>query len=70
MSTAFFWIFIALLALGTPVVFALLIGPGLTMVLDEQRQFFALCGAIGAPDRNHVGTKFQNFALARRRSVC
>ena len=27
MSTAFFWIFIALLALGTPVVFALLIGP-------------------------------------------
>jgi len=41
MSTAFFWIFIALLALGTPVVFALLIGPGLSLVLDDQRQFFA-----------------------------
>jgi tripartite ATP-independent transporter DctM subunit len=41
MSTAFFWLFIALLALGTPVVFALLIGPGLSLVMDDQRQFFA-----------------------------
>ena len=41
MSTAFFWLFIALLALGTPVVFALLIGPGLSLVIDGQPQFFA-----------------------------
>ncbi len=41
MSVAFFWIFIALLALGTPVVFALLIGPGLSVLLDNQPQFFA-----------------------------
>ncbi|NJD30320.1 MAG: TRAP transporter large permease [Gammaproteobacteria bacterium] len=40
MSVAFFWIFILLLALGTPVVFALLIGPGLSLVLDGQTQFF------------------------------
>ena len=41
MSTAFFWIFIALLALGAPVVFALLIGPGLSLLLDDQSKFFA-----------------------------
>ena len=41
MSIAFFWIFVLLLALGTPVVFALLIGPGLSLVLDGQPQFFA-----------------------------
>jgi tripartite ATP-independent transporter DctM subunit len=41
MSTAFFWIFILLLALGMPVVFALLAGPGLSLVLDDQEAFFA-----------------------------
>lgn len=41
MSVAFFWLFILLLALGTPVVFALLIGPGLSLVLDDETQYFA-----------------------------
>jgi tripartite ATP-independent transporter DctM subunit len=41
MSTAFFWIFVLLLALGMPVVFALLVGPGLSLVLDDQRPYFA-----------------------------
>jgi tripartite ATP-independent transporter DctM subunit len=40
MSSAFFWIFVMLLALGMPVVFALLVGPGLSLVLDEQQQYF------------------------------
>jgi tripartite ATP-independent transporter DctM subunit len=39
-SIAFFWFFVMLLALGTPVVFALLIGPGLGLALDDQRQYF------------------------------
>ena len=41
MSAAFFWIFVMLLALGMPVVFALLVGPGLSLVLDDQRPYFA-----------------------------
>jgi TRAP-type transport system large permease protein len=40
-SVAFFWIFLILLALGTPVVFALLIGPGLSLVLDDETRYFA-----------------------------
>jgi tripartite ATP-independent transporter DctM subunit len=40
-SIAFFWFFVMLLVLGTPVVFALLIGPGLSLVLDGQQQYFA-----------------------------
>jgi tripartite ATP-independent transporter DctM subunit len=40
-SAAFFWIFVMLLALGMPVVFALLVGPGLSLVLDDQRPYFA-----------------------------
>ena len=40
MSIAFFWLFVLLLALGTPVVFALLIGPGLSLVLDGQERYF------------------------------
>jgi tripartite ATP-independent transporter DctM subunit len=40
-SIAFFWFFVMLLALGTPVVFALLIGPGLSLVMDGQQQYFA-----------------------------
>jgi len=40
MSAAFFWIFVMLLALGMPVVFALLVGPGLSLVLDDQQQYF------------------------------
>lgn len=41
MSAAFFWIFVLLLAVGMPVVFALLVGPGLSLVLDDQRPYFA-----------------------------
>ena len=41
MSTAFFWIFVMLLALGMPVVFALLVGPGLSLVIDDQQPYFA-----------------------------
>jgi tripartite ATP-independent transporter DctM subunit len=40
-STAFFWIFVLLLALGMPVVFALLVGPGLSLILDDQQPYFA-----------------------------
>jgi tripartite ATP-independent transporter DctM subunit len=40
-STAFLWLFVMLLALGMPVVFALLAGPGLSLVLDGQEEFFA-----------------------------
>jgi tripartite ATP-independent transporter DctM subunit len=40
-STAFFWIFVMLLALGMPVVFALLVGPGLSLVIDDQQPYFA-----------------------------
>ncbi len=41
MSTAFFWFFVMLMALGMPVVFALLVGPGLSLVLDAQQPYFA-----------------------------
>ncbi|MCG8503315.1 MAG: TRAP transporter large permease subunit, partial [Sphingomonadales bacterium] len=40
MSLAYFWIFIFLLAAGMPVVFALLVGPGLSLVVDGQELFF------------------------------
>jgi tripartite ATP-independent transporter DctM subunit len=40
MSTAFLWFFILLLAFGSPVVFALLIGPGLSLVLDGLDGYF------------------------------
>ena len=41
MSFAYFWIFILLLAAGAPVVFALLIGPGLSLTIDGQPEFFS-----------------------------
>lgn len=41
MSIAYIWIFILLLAAGAPIVFALMIGPGLSLALDEQPQFYA-----------------------------
>ena len=40
MSLTYFWIFIFLLAAGMPVVFALLVGPGLSLVADDQQVFF------------------------------
>lgn len=39
MSLAYFWIFVLLLASGAPVVFALLISPGLSLLLDGQTEF-------------------------------
>lgn len=41
MSLSYFWIFILLLASGAPVVFALLIGPGLSLLLDGRTEFHA-----------------------------
>jgi tripartite ATP-independent transporter DctM subunit len=41
MSLSYFWIFILLLTAGTPVVFALLVGPGVSLMLDGNEVFFA-----------------------------
>lgn len=40
MSLSYFWIFIFLLAAGMPVVFALLIGPGLSLAIDGEQIFY------------------------------
>jgi tripartite ATP-independent transporter DctM subunit len=40
MGIAYFWIFLLLLAAGAPIVFALLIGPGLSLALDGETQYF------------------------------
>jgi tripartite ATP-independent transporter DctM subunit len=39
MSIAFFWILVLLLAFGTPVVFALLLGPGLSLLFDGEMRY-------------------------------
>ncbi len=39
MSLGYFWIFILLMVIGAPVVFALLIGPALSLTLDGQPQY-------------------------------
>lgn len=41
MSLSYFWVFILLLTAGAPVVFALLIGPGVSLMLDGQEVFFS-----------------------------
>lgn len=41
MSLSYFWIFILFLITGAPVVFALLMGPGLSLLLDEQSVYFS-----------------------------
>lgn len=41
MSLSYFWIFILFLISGTPVVFALLMGPGLSLLLDDQSVYFS-----------------------------
>lgn len=41
MSLSYFWIFILFLISGAPVVFALLMGPGLSLLLDEQSVYFS-----------------------------
>jgi len=40
MSLSYFWIFLFLLAAGMPIVFALLIGPGLSLALDGEQVFY------------------------------
>ena len=40
MSLSYFWIFLLLLATGAPVVFALLIAPGLSLAIDGQTEFY------------------------------
>ncbi|MEO0972451.1 MAG: TRAP transporter large permease [Pseudomonadota bacterium] len=42
MSIAFLWWFIALLAIGAPVTFALLLGPGLSLLFDGESRYFAV----------------------------
>lgn len=39
MSIAFFWVLILLMAFGTPVIFALLLGPGLSLLLDGELRY-------------------------------
>jgi tripartite ATP-independent transporter DctM subunit len=41
MSLSYFWVFILLLTAGAPVVFALLIGPGVSLMLDGNEVFFS-----------------------------
>lgn len=41
MSLSYFWVFILLLTAGTPVVFALLVGPGVSLILDGNEVFFS-----------------------------
>src|SRR3712207_125583 len=41
MSLAFFWLFFVFLAIGTPVLFALLLAPALGIVIDGKEQFFS-----------------------------
>lgn len=41
MSLSYFWVFILLLTAGTPVVFALLIGPGVSLMLDDQAVYLS-----------------------------
>jgi tripartite ATP-independent transporter DctM subunit len=40
LSISYIFIFLLLLIAGAPIVFALLIGPGLSLALDDQRQFY------------------------------
>jgi tripartite ATP-independent transporter DctM subunit len=39
-SISYIFVFLLLLIAGAPIVFALLIGPGLSLALDDQRQFY------------------------------
>jgi tripartite ATP-independent transporter DctM subunit len=41
MSLSYIWIFILLLTAGTPVVFALLVGPGVSLMIDGNEVFFS-----------------------------
>ena len=41
MSLSYFWVFILLLISGAPVVFALLMGPGISLMIDDQQVYFS-----------------------------
>ena len=41
MSLSYFWVFILLLISGAPVVFALLMGPGISLLIDDQQVYFS-----------------------------
>jgi tripartite ATP-independent transporter DctM subunit len=41
MSLSYFWVFILMLTAGAPVIFALLVGPGVSLILDGQEVFFS-----------------------------
>lgn len=41
MSLSYFWVFLLLLITGTPVVFALLLGPGVSLLIDGKEVFFS-----------------------------
>lgn len=41
MSVAYFWLFLLLLACGMPVLFALLVGPGLSLFIDGSPQYLS-----------------------------
>ena len=40
MSLAYFWIFVGLMVCGTPVVFALLVGPGLSLLFEGEQALY------------------------------
>ena len=40
MALSYFWIFIFLMAAGMPVVFALLVGPGLSLAIEGDQVFY------------------------------
>ena len=42
MSLAFFWVFLLLMLCGLPVMFALLIAPSISLMIDDKTQFFTL----------------------------
>ena len=42
MSTTFFWIFLVIMMLGMPVVFALVVAPGISLVIDGRYEPRAL----------------------------
>lgn len=44
MSLMFFWLFMILIFIGMPVVFALLLGPGVALVMEGKAQFLTMMG--------------------------
>ena len=55
MSLAFFWIFLLLMLCGLPVMFALLVAPSISLMIDDKTQFFTLL--IGACTRGSTTSR-------------